>query len=435
MGQADGYQKVKSGEIAATVLIAGKPTGSFGKFKLEPGMTLLPVPYTEALEQDYLPSRLTHEDYPNLIPKGSSVDTVAIPSVLAVYNWPRDTDRYRRVALFIDAFFSKFREFQKPPRHGKWKEANLAATLRGWRRFPAAEEWLARNADKPTADRAAGHRSGHRARPGGQGRAQQSGRAGAPVTGSSWNGPRRSNARRRVTADLQGAVGVSGAATWGGGERREVGRRQRRAIGDRCAAPCVRLLRRAGCARCAMLGTVPGRAQAQSSPRPSITVAATIAAEPASQAPLAIARRPACSASPATASCACAACRRWPRLSDGHSIAPGAWAIALDALPNLKIALPAGCDRPLRDRHHAGRRRRQRAGRGADRARGSGSAPAREGPRPSAMPPPPASASILRAGAPLQPPPEAAERSASAPAPQPRQSPSLRKRTSARRGS
>ena len=71
--------------------------------------------------------------------------------MLAVYNWPRDTDRYRRVALFIDAFFSKFSQFQKPPRHGKWKEANLAATLRGWRRFPAAEEWLARNADKPAA--------------------------------------------------------------------------------------------------------------------------------------------------------------------------------------------------------------------------------------------------------------------------------------------
>jgi TRAP transporter TAXI family solute receptor len=149
MGQADGFQKVKSGEIAATVLIAGKPTGSFGKFRLEPGMSLLPIPYADVLEQDYLPSRLTHQDYPNLIAEGTSVETVAIPSVLAVYNWPRDTDRYRRVALFIDAFFSKFSEFQTPPRHSKWKEANLAATLRGWRRFPAAEEWLARNAGRP----------------------------------------------------------------------------------------------------------------------------------------------------------------------------------------------------------------------------------------------------------------------------------------------
>lgn len=148
VGQGDGYQMVKSGEIAATVLIAGKPTGSFAKFKLEPGMTLLPVPYAEVLEQDYFPARLTSEDYPNLIAKGSSVETVAVASVLAVYNWPRDTDRYRRVAAFTDAFFSKFAELQKPARHAKWKEANINATLKGWKRFPAAEEWLARNAEK-----------------------------------------------------------------------------------------------------------------------------------------------------------------------------------------------------------------------------------------------------------------------------------------------
>ena len=145
VGQADGYQMVKAGEIAATVLIAGKPTGSFSKFKLEPGMRLLPVPYTEALELDYFPAKLTSEDYPVLIPKGTSVDTVAVASVLAVYNWPRDTDRYRRVAAFIDAFFTKFAEFQKPARHPKWKETNLNSVLKGWRRFPAAEEWLQRN--------------------------------------------------------------------------------------------------------------------------------------------------------------------------------------------------------------------------------------------------------------------------------------------------
>jgi TRAP transporter TAXI family solute receptor len=145
MGQADGYQKVKSGEIAATILIAGKPTGSFAKFKLEPGLMLLPVPYTEALEQDYFPAKLTSEDYPGLIQKGESVETVAVASVLAAYNWPRDTDRYRRVANFVEAFFSKFPEFQKGARHAKWKEANLNSTLKGWKRFPAAEEWLKRH--------------------------------------------------------------------------------------------------------------------------------------------------------------------------------------------------------------------------------------------------------------------------------------------------
>jgi TRAP transporter TAXI family solute receptor len=150
VGQADGFQMVKSGEIAATILIAGKPTGSFSKFKLEPGMKLLPVPYTEALEQDYLPAKLTSQDYPNLIPQGTTVDSVAIASVLAAYNWPRDTDRYRRVATFVNAMFSKFDAFQRPARHAKWKEANINSSLKGWTRFPAAEEWLARNAQKQT---------------------------------------------------------------------------------------------------------------------------------------------------------------------------------------------------------------------------------------------------------------------------------------------
>ena len=142
--QSEGYQRVKSGDIAATVLIAGKPTGAFAKFKMEPGMTLLPMPYSDVLEQDYFPAKLTNDDYPNLIPnKDSSIDTIAVGAVLVAFNWPRNTDRYRRVASFVDAFFAKFPEFQKPARHKKWKEANLNATLRGWKRFPAAEEWLA----------------------------------------------------------------------------------------------------------------------------------------------------------------------------------------------------------------------------------------------------------------------------------------------------
>jgi hypothetical protein len=114
-------------------------------------MTLLPVPYVEALEEDYFPAKMTSEDYPNLIPKGGSVDTIAVGAVLAAFNWPQNTDRYRRVALFVDAFFSKFPEFQKPARHSKWREANLASTLRGWKRFPAAEEWLAKNPERQAA--------------------------------------------------------------------------------------------------------------------------------------------------------------------------------------------------------------------------------------------------------------------------------------------
>jgi uncharacterized protein len=145
MGQADGFEKIKSGEIAATILIAGKAAGSMAKLKAADGFRFLPVPFAKQLQNDYLPAVLEHDDYPNMIAPGASVDTVAVSAVLIAFNWPRDSDRYRRIAKFVEVFFPKLAELQKPPRHRKWRETNLAAVIPGWTRFPAAEEWLARN--------------------------------------------------------------------------------------------------------------------------------------------------------------------------------------------------------------------------------------------------------------------------------------------------
>ncbi len=145
MGQNDAAEALKRGEIDATILIAGKPTGSTSKLKTSDGFRILPVAYAKQLQNDYLPAVLTHADYPNLIKEGEQVDTVAVGAVLIAYNWPKDTDRYRRIANFVEHFFPRLAEFQRPPRHVKWKETNLAAKLPGWTRFAAAEEWLQKN--------------------------------------------------------------------------------------------------------------------------------------------------------------------------------------------------------------------------------------------------------------------------------------------------
>jgi uncharacterized protein len=145
MGQNDGFEALKRGEIAATILIAGKPTGSTAKLRSQDGFRLLPVGFTKALQDDYLPTVLTNEDYPGLIAPGQRVDTVAVGAVLIAYNWPKETDRYRRIAKFIDAFFPRIAEFHKPPRHPKWREVNLSATVPGVKRFAAATDWIERH--------------------------------------------------------------------------------------------------------------------------------------------------------------------------------------------------------------------------------------------------------------------------------------------------
>ena len=147
MGQGDAFEKLKSGEIAATILIAGKPAASMGKLKVADGFRILPIGFAKPLQSDYLPATLSAEDYPGLIEPGRKIETVAVGAVLIAYNWPKYTDRYRRIQKFVDTFFPRLAEFQKAPRHPKWREANLAAVLPGWKRFEGAEEWL-RNRDK-----------------------------------------------------------------------------------------------------------------------------------------------------------------------------------------------------------------------------------------------------------------------------------------------
>ena len=146
----DSIDKLRTGELAAATYIGGVPVSGFTSgIKPEDNLhflalspeTLPPGGY-EKLLKVFLPTTLPREAYPVLIPEGDRVMTVASGAVLAVYNWPEQSDRYRRVANFVQGFFDKFDKFLEPSRHPKWKEINLAGTVPQWNRFKAAQEWL-----------------------------------------------------------------------------------------------------------------------------------------------------------------------------------------------------------------------------------------------------------------------------------------------------
>jgi TRAP transporter TAXI family solute receptor len=135
-------EKLKKGELDAVVVVGGKPYKSVSSFQNDGRFHLVTVDYDKPLQADYLPATFTAKDYPNLIGEGETVDTIAVPAVLAAYNWNPGNDRYRKLSQFVDAFFSKFPTFQNPPFHPKWKEVSLAAPLAGWTRLPYAQQWL-----------------------------------------------------------------------------------------------------------------------------------------------------------------------------------------------------------------------------------------------------------------------------------------------------
>jgi len=135
-------ERMKNGEIAAIFQLGAKPNDFLAKLKPEPGMRFLPLNWGQKFSDYYLPARLTHDDYPNLIPPGESVNTLAVPVVLAVYNFPKKHDRFRRVERFIHYYFERFDKLKQPSFHQKWKEINLTANVPGWNRYSVADEVL-----------------------------------------------------------------------------------------------------------------------------------------------------------------------------------------------------------------------------------------------------------------------------------------------------
>ncbi len=140
--QATALQRLRAGDIAALVYVAGKPVDLLRQLPAGSGLRLIPVPRTADLLASYLPAQFDSADYPQLSDGGPPLPTLAVGAAMIVYNWPADTDRYRRVVRFIDSFLARFDDLLRPPAHPKWQEVTLSAALPGWTRHAAAESWL-----------------------------------------------------------------------------------------------------------------------------------------------------------------------------------------------------------------------------------------------------------------------------------------------------
>jgi len=140
--QPTALQKLQSGEVDAIARVIPKPIDFFAKIPANSGLHLVNIPFTKNFEDLYTLGEFTKQDYPNLLQGQDHIDTIAVPAVLAVFNWPKNSDRYNRVQRFIQYLFNRWDTFQHPPYHPKWRDVNLAATVPGWTRFSVAEDLL-----------------------------------------------------------------------------------------------------------------------------------------------------------------------------------------------------------------------------------------------------------------------------------------------------
>jgi len=146
----ESIRRLLSGDLAAIMIVTGAPQSALAKLKKEDGLHFVPVDqdslpgidFTPVIGE-YLPAEFTNQTYPNLVPEGTTVPTIANRALLVTYGWPEGSARYNRVAKFVNEFFGKIDQFHSPSRHPKWSEINLWADIPGWTRFKPASQWLA----------------------------------------------------------------------------------------------------------------------------------------------------------------------------------------------------------------------------------------------------------------------------------------------------
>ena len=139
---AAGLRMLLEGKVDGVVGSMSKPAALWLRIPPGSGLHLLEVPFTGDLGPPYVVGAFTSADYPDLITRGQRIDTIAVPSVLAISSAPRTSDRFRRLDRFVRYLFNRWDRLTAPPFHPRWRDVNLAATVPGWTRFAPVEDML-----------------------------------------------------------------------------------------------------------------------------------------------------------------------------------------------------------------------------------------------------------------------------------------------------
>ena len=140
MHPADALDGVRTGRLAAVLLVGDKPLAQVSALPKDGSLHLLNLPFLALPGEGYSPAVFLPEDYPALIPPGAIVETVAIKALLMATKTRDDAER--RLAEHTPALLEAIGGLAVSERHPQWKDVNLGAVLPGWYRLGVAERWL-----------------------------------------------------------------------------------------------------------------------------------------------------------------------------------------------------------------------------------------------------------------------------------------------------
>ncbi len=134
----DGYQialdKLRQGEIDAWVRVDAKPSLELENLPDGEEVHFLPIP-NSGIEDPYVAAALTSEEYPALITDDQEIETLAVPTIMATFDWPKEHKKRGQLQAFQDKLSATLDKLQREPFHAKWREVDLGSDVAGWERF------------------------------------------------------------------------------------------------------------------------------------------------------------------------------------------------------------------------------------------------------------------------------------------------------------
>jgi TRAP-type uncharacterized transport system substrate-binding protein len=126
-------------DFDAALLLSGELSRLHVGAQLREDYRLLPITMTQALQMAYLPAVIEAQEIPGIAVTERKLDTVAVSTLLTVFDWNPSHSRFHSVKNFIGAFFTALPELRQQGSASVWRRLNINARPPGWTRHVAAD--------------------------------------------------------------------------------------------------------------------------------------------------------------------------------------------------------------------------------------------------------------------------------------------------------
>jgi uncharacterized protein len=98
---------------------------------------VVPISFVPALQSTYRPAVIEPQELPG-VPVAGNTETVAVSTLLAVYNWGPSQTRFADVSSFSNGLFAALPKLRQNA-GSLWRQADINAQIAGWSRHGAAQ--------------------------------------------------------------------------------------------------------------------------------------------------------------------------------------------------------------------------------------------------------------------------------------------------------